>query len=775
MAPLLRWLRVGLCLAAPWLAASAPAQTFDPEQPAILRETFRATARAEWQRALRLAALVEDPLAAKTVRWLRMVEDGQPADFATVARFLIDNPHWPWPEQLQALAEGTITDPADHALIRRLFADRAPLTARGHIRYAEALFDIDQDERGKALIRKAWIEGDFSAREEKRFLQKYRRVLSAADHIARLDNLLWDYRRTSANRMLALVPDGQRRLAQARMRLQRRQDGVDKAIDAVPAELRSDPGLTFDRMRWRRQKRLDKGVIEVLLDPPEAVGRPALWWFERELQIRRALRKRDFELAHRLASRHRQTAGEDFLEAEWLAGWLALRFVDQPNTALSHFTRLYSSVRAPVERASAAYWAGRSAAAAGDASLAGQWYRTAAAFPIAYYGQLAAEELGQAHLPLPDPLPPAAAQRAAFERQELVRVVRMLIEADATEQLMPFLIRLGEQASSTLEVGMVAELAATTGRPHLVAQVGRYAAYYGHPNHVAAFPIPDIAGLLRPAPGEPEPALLLGVGRQESMFNPWVRSRAEASGLLQLMPRTALLMAGQLGLPYNRGRLTGDPDYNVRLGSHYLRSLLKRYDGEAALAVAAYNAGPGRVDEWVRLHGDPRRRDRHFLVDWIELIPFDETRNYVQRVLEGRNMYRRRLASDHPATIWFRPINGPIEPIPTAALKPLDEVEKIRVAQLVARAPRPRLKPLAPAAPTAAVIPAEYQSESSPLPLLKPDAAVRLAAEQLLPQLKPESVGRSAHEQPLPELKPDPGLRLVAGQPLPELKPGPPS
>ena len=136
-------------------------------------------------------------------------------------------------------------------------------------------------------------------------------------------------------------------------------------------------------------------------------------------------------------------------------------------------------------------------------------------------------------------------------------------------------------------------------------------------------------------------------------------------------------------------------------------------------------------------------------------------------------MYRRRLASDHPATIWFRPINGPIEPIPTAALKPLDEVEKIRVAQLVARAPRPRLKPLA--APTAAVIPAEYQSESSPLPLLKPDAAVRLAAEQLLPQLKPESVGRSAHEQPLPELKPDPGLRLVAGQPLPELKPGPPS
>jgi soluble lytic murein transglycosylase len=767
MALLLRWLRIGLSLAVPWLVASAPAQALDPEHQAIMRETFQAAGRKEWQRSLRLAALVEDPLAAKTVRWLRMIEDGQPANFATVAQFLIDHPHWPWPEQLQALAEGTITDPADHALIRRLFADRPPLTARGHIRYAEALFNIDQDERGRALIRKAWIEGDFSAREEKRFLQKYRRVLTEADHIARLDNLLWDYRRTSAKRILTLVPDGYRRLAEARMRLQRRQNGLDKAIEAVPASLRNDPGLTFDRLRWRRQKRLDQGVLEVLLDPPEALGRPALWWFERELQIRRALRKRNFELAYRLASRHRQTAGDEFAEAEWLAGWLALRFGQQPNTALSHFTRLYGSVRAPVERASAAYWAGRSAAALGNPSLAGQWYRTAAAFPIAYYGQLAAEELGQAHRPLPDPPRAEAAQRAAFESQELVRVARMLIEADATEQLTPFLIRLGELATSTTQVGLVAELAATSGRPHLVAQVGRHAAYYGHPNHVAAFPIPEIAGLMRPPPGEPEPGLLMGVGRQESMFNPWVSSHAGARGLLQLIPRTALLMAGQLGLPYNRGLLTGDPDYNVRLGSHYLRTLLKRFDGEVALAVAAYNAGPSRVDEWVRLHGDPRRRDRHHLIDWIELIPFDETRNYVQRVLEGRNMYRARLASGNPATVWFRPVRGPLEPVPGPALKPLDEVERIMIAELVARAPRPRLKPVVRAGP-ARVIPAEYQShnesapespgqvKSAPLPLQKPDVALRLAAEQPLPELKPDAAARFAAEQPLPELKPRP-------------------
>jgi Transglycosylase SLT domain len=232
--------------------------------------------------------------------------------------------------------------------------------------------------------------------------------------------------------------------------------------------------------------------------------------------------------------------------------------------------------------------------------------------------------------------------------------------------------------------------------------------------------------------------LLMGVGRQESMFNPELSSHAGAGGLLQLIPRTAFLMAGQLGLPYNQGLLTGNPDYNVRLGSHYLMTLLKRYDGEVALAVAAYNAGPGRVDEWVRLHGDPRRRDPYHVIDWIELIPFDETRNYVQRVLEGRNMYRRRLASNNPTTVWFRPVTGPLEPIPTAAFKPLDEIEKIRVAELLARAPRPRLKPGVPAT-AAKVIPAEYQSQdqSAPSPLLKPDAVVRLAAEQPVPQFKP--------------------------------------
>ena len=278
------------------------------------------------------------------------------------------------------IAEDTITDPADHALIRRLFADRPPLTTRGHIRYAEALFEIDQDERGEALIRKAWVEGDFSAREEQRFLQKYRRLLTPRRITSRASTICCGtIAARSANRMLAA---GARRLPAARR-------GADAPAAAPGRGRRGDrggaggacatiPGLIFDRMRWRRQKRLDNGVIEILLDPPEAAraGR-SCWWFERELQIRRALRKRDFDLAYRLASQPSPDRGRRLRRggvAGRLAGAAFRRSSRTPRCAISRGCTTACGRRSIAARA--AYWAGRSAAALGDPALAGQWYRS---------------------------------------------------------------------------------------------------------------------------------------------------------------------------------------------------------------------------------------------------------------------------------------------------------------------------------------------------------------------------------------------------------------
>ena len=342
--------------------------------------------------------------------------------------------------------------------------------------------------------------------------------------------------------------------------------------------------------------------------PPDELGRPDRWWFERELEIRRSLRGRDFDRAWRLAASHRQTEGADFVEATWLAGWLALRHAGRPDEAFRRFIAMYEAVSAPTERGQAAYWAGRSAAALGDQALARYWYQAAARHRIAYYGQLAAIELGE-QLPATPVPPPVAGQRAAFEAREVVRVARMLIEIGADEQLRPFAMHLIGGAADPTEVGMAADLIAQSGRADLVTQASRAAAYRGQVNEAAAFPIPDLASLLDGPEGPPEAALAArrrppGEHLQHLGHEP--RRRA---GLLQLMPNTARLMARTLRVPYNRARLTADPDYNVLLGRHYLRTLLERYDGEIVLAMSAYNAGPSRVEAWLALNGDPRRGD----------------------------------------------------------------------------------------------------------------------------------------------------------------------
>ncbi len=717
------------------------------ESRAQAQDAFRAAALGEWPRAFSLIAPVADPLAHKTLRWLRMMDDSGPESFAEFAAFITDNPHWPLPERAQVLAEGRIKDPVDHDLIRRFFDARSPLTTRGQIRYAEALLTAGERERAVELLRRAWREGDFSGSEGTRFERRYGRLLTQEDHIARLDNLLWDHRLGSAAQMLERVPEPYRRLGEARLRLQRQSAGVDRAIQLVPASLRDDPGLVFDRIRWRRHKHMHDGALELLLAPPQELVRPKLWWFEREYQIRRALRQRDFRLAYELARRHGQTEGEEFADAEWLTGWLALRFMGEPGTALAHFERLHAGVSTPISRGRAAYWAGRAAAALGEREEALSWYREATRSEIAYYGQLAAAELGLPARPL-TVAPAGGAQRQAFESKELVRVVRMLLAVDADEQLRPFLMRLAGDAETPAEVGLVAALAAESGRPHLVTMVGKYAAYYGVVNPTAAFPVPEIERMLRPRPGQPDPALLLGVARQESVFNPRVVSRAGARGLLQLMPATADLVARQLGLRHNVGLLTGDLDYNVRLGSHYLAGLIQRY-GQVELAVAAYNAGPRRVDEWLRLHGDPRRGDAYDLVDWLELIPFSETRNYVQRVMENYAVYRARLSEPEPVLVSMRPVNGPLEPLPLPVAKPgaparqfaeLAEPEPESGPLLLDGAPVPRLKP-----DEGEIVPAGFRDV--PLPRLKPeDVSGRLGGsnDAPAPHLRPADVASSA-------------------------------
>lgn len=642
----------------------------------LVGEALYAADRGQWSRTLRLISDLDDPLASKFFHWLTLTEDKGDADFAELARFVIENPMWPGIEELQELAENSLTDSADQTLTLKLFEDREPMTTRGRIRLAEALFAVGQEEMAVLQIKHAWVRGVFTATEEKSFLKRHKRHLGKYDDEERLKTMLWERRWRAAKRMLPRVSKDHQKLAKARLALQQKARGIDQIITAVPASLEDDSGLAYDRIRWRRQKKKHEAAVELLLDPPEQLVRHDRWWFERSYQIRRDIDQRNFDRAYQLASRHGQLSGGDYAEAEWLAGWLALRFNNRPKTAFRHFVRLYDRVVPPVRQARAAYWAGRASNALGDNPGATAWYRRAASHHATYYGQLSAAELDEADLS-PEPVNPTENERTGFYANELVQVASMLIAAGATNHIDPFLLALSDQAEAAAEISMIGDLAVAGGRPSLLARVGRKAAFEGNVHGPAAFPVPRIDELLSPSASDVEPSMLLALARQESMFKSKAASNAGARGLMQLLPSTARIVARKAGEEYDLDRLSGDHNYNALLGGHYLGAMLERFDGEPALALAAYNAGPLRVKRWIEKHGDPRDDNRYAIIDWVELIPFAETRNYIQRVLEGYQVYKRHLSDDDVALLDYYGGSGRYPP-PMPMPKPRGEAAAIQ-------------------------------------------------------------------------------------------------
>jgi soluble lytic murein transglycosylase len=495
-------------------------------------------------------------------------------------------------------------------------------------------------------------------------LERYGGHLRRQDHEQRLDRLLWDGAAGAARRMLPLVDARRRALAEARLALQAGGKPADRAIRRMSAEVAADPGVVFERIRLERRRGRHGTARALLLSVRQEPTRPDAWWAERGYHARAALDARDAGTAYRLAAGHRLPEGAAMAEAEWLAGWLALRFLDRPGDALRHFERLFEGVSTPLSRSRAAYWAGRAAAAAGRPEEARGWLERASRWPATWYGQLAAAELGRTPALHHGPPPIEPALRQAFAGKELVRLAEAFCRAGVATEAGPPIRRLAEEAENDpARLSLALELAVRCGRLDLATALGRGPVRDGRVDPLLAFPVPRLDGFLGSPSGEPEPALLLAVARQESQFDPRAVSPAGARGLMQLMPATARAVARELAIAYRPEALLAEPAFNLRLGAHYLGRQLERF-GEPALALAAYNAGPGRVEAWLAQYGDPRGRGRHALVDWIERIPFRETRNYVQRVLEGAEVYRRLLAERAPPAL---PLAAPLS---SAGLEP---------------------------------------------------------------------------------------------------------
>ncbi len=591
-------------------------------------------------RALALARQGSHPLANKVVAWRDLGRRDSGHSFGEIKAFIDANPGWPGLYSLYRNAELALPDALPPAQVLAWFGDRLPITGKGALRHAAALSVSGQRDRAQSAARQYWVAIDFDPEDEAAFRNRFKSLLRAEDELARLDRLLWDHRTTAARRQIQRVPPGPAALARARIALIGNRPGVDALIGRVPEDLKDDPGLIYERAVWRQRRgRLD-GVVELLDILPADATQSAPWWRLRNWVVWRALDRKDYALAYRMSAAHGHSEGIAFAEGEWQGGWLALRYLKKPDIAFRHFVRLHDGVTSEISQSRGSFWAGEAAVALGRSSEARKWYETAATFPATFYGQLAIQRLGKAHQVTPAALPAMPVpRRDAFEAQELVAVIRLLDELDQPRLQNLFFARLRQDAADAIDHRLVIDLANSVGRQDVAIRTAKTARRNGHDLHPLLYPKRTL-----PVGPAPEAALVLSVMRQESEFYPKARSPVGALGLMQLMPATARHTARGMGLPFSRDRLTEDPNYNVRLGQAYLNELLERFDGSYILALAAYNAGPARADRWIQEYGDPRVSDAE-AINWIERIPFSETRNYVQRILESLVVYRE----DNPA------------------------------------------------------------------------------------------------------------------------------
>ena len=620
-------------------AAAHPAgAAADPAARALAR-AMEAVAEEDWDKA---AALVSPAgaIGRDIIAWHRLRAGF--GDFADYISFLERRPDWPGLPLLRARGEANIPADADPDRVIAYFAPQAPRTGTGALRLAAALRASGQGSRAAAAIVAAWRNLSLTRPEEETMLADYGPAL-VNHHRARQDMLLWRGLTDQAERLNALVGTGYARLARARIALIRnKSSGLGKLIREVPGSLADDPGLAHARFVWRLKKKLTNGALELLEQrstSARSLGRPAAWASERRRLARQLMRDGKPRAAYRIASRHFLKQGSDFNDLEWLSGFIALSDLKDPELALRHFRRFRAGVATPISLGRAGYWEGRALEALGDREGARLAYEFGAEFQTSFYGQLAAEKAGIA-------MSHALTGRETypdFTRTEnagsSVLQAALLFHRAGYPLLFTRFTRQLAEILTPLEQGALAQMALDLDEPYTAVYLSKYAARSGDVLMRPYFPIPDIV----PAQSTVPPELTLAIARRESEFYAGSTSPVGARGLMQLMPRTGKAMARRLNISFELDRLTTDPAYNATLGSAYLGKLMEDFDGYLPFVAVGYNAGPSRVRRWQKQFGDPRRSPE-VAVDWIEHIPFDETRNYVMRVLESLAVYRARLS-----------------------------------------------------------------------------------------------------------------------------------
>jgi soluble lytic murein transglycosylase len=591
-----------------------------------------------------------DPFVSVIDQWKRLQQSDN-YSFATYADFLLAHPGWPGETSRRAAAETVADASASPALVTRFFDRFPPLTAAGHVRYAEALSMTGRQAKAAEQARKAWAKGVLRPADESKILGLFPAALGPADHDARMDMLLWQGATSAAQRQLAFTSPARQPVFAARLAY--RTNAADAADRGAMVEMTAanDAGFLADRATWLRNNGASPSARTQLARPHAIAYPPAApeKWFEVLLtHARGAAADGQYQLAYDIARQvdDAYPAGtdvalrpigerDDYTSLVWLAGQAAMRDLGRPRDAVALFDRYARGSRTATTQSKGLYWAGRAAERAGDTASAQSYFARAAGYSDLYYGQLAAERLRQP-LKAPAPINTAAvdpAARTAFANREIVRAARLLGQLGRWDDQGLFIRRIADDATSDTDHLLAADLSRSINRPDLGVLVGKSALQNGLSDYTAAG-FPSVAVSVA---ANDYWTIVHAIARQESMFNKTAVSHAGARGIMQLMPGTARETAGKLGLSYNPGSLTTDTNYNIQLGSHYFARMYALY-GNYPMAVAAYNAGPGNVNKWVRANGDPRTPGVD-VIDWVEAIPIFETKNYVQRVLENAVVY----------------------------------------------------------------------------------------------------------------------------------------
>jgi len=611
------------------------------------KEVFLNIKEKKWATVFKLTKKIKDRDFRNLIWWIYLKEKSNKATFTDYINFIDKNPDYPRINRLKYLAEHKINLKTNSPnTVIGWFESSPPLSGFGKIKLGESYFLKGDLEKASELIREGWVDASLSSKDLRYLNKKYKKFLNSSDHIKRADYMAWEYKYWDLKRILRYLPKDYRALYNARQILMSNSYGVDKAITQVPEKLKSDIGLKYDRLKWRRRRGRLESSLEIINQIPndkDKLIRPDLWWKERHIVSRSLIYKKKYQKAYEVAKNHSLIDGPEFAEAEWMSGWIALVFLNDPNRSLRHFKSFYENVGYPISLARGAYWMGITYEKLGNNKLSQKFFQEGSKYLTTYYGQLSFQKINPTgKFELNDQSKYSKDYEKEFNKNPLVKHVILLKELNKTKYSKDIIKHLAEVNIDKGSEVLAAKLATEIGRYDYAIQISKKASYEKRFYNKFNYPIITTPRIINDK-AMPSQEIILAITRQESEFDPKANSYAGAKGMMQLMTYTAKLVAKQMKVPYRKSKLTSDPEYNIRLGSYYFNSLLNEYKEVYPFAIAAYNAGPKRVKYWRRINGDPTKGKIDF-VNWIELIKFKETRNYVQRVLENANVYRYMLS-----------------------------------------------------------------------------------------------------------------------------------